>query len=188
MMIPMQNQCGCPPVRFGLSQREKIHITSSRGAGIAYIEIENGPYLVLPTEEANDNGERPINVISSNMVWLDASSTSRIKQPATGASGEKDPEIVFLWGKPEKDQLNGTLVKLPAEFDGELQSQGARLQAVVIHGHSKLKRPNGSNFKTLEPGSYVSSEGQAKHEILCEANEGCLVYVRSVGNFTIHSN
>ncbi len=30
----------------------EIRITSSRGAGVAYIEIEEGPYFVLPEEQA----------------------------------------------------------------------------------------------------------------------------------------
>jgi hypothetical protein len=43
------------------------HITAADGASnLAYIEIEDGPYLVRPADEAFDNGERPINVHASN--------------------------------------------------------------------------------------------------------------------------
>ncbi|MEM7344045.1 MAG: DUF4437 domain-containing protein, partial [Chloroflexota bacterium] len=42
---------------------------------VAYIEIQHGPYLVMPPEEAMDNGERAINVHAGNLVWLDASAT-----------------------------------------------------------------------------------------------------------------
>ena len=47
---------------------------------MAYIEIDEGPYLVEPTENAFDNGERPVNLDRSNLVWLDASDLSWVEQ------------------------------------------------------------------------------------------------------------
>ena len=46
------------------------HITAGRpGAGAtAFLEIMEGPYLVQPSDQAYDNGERPINVAANNVV------------------------------------------------------------------------------------------------------------------------
>ncbi|SMP67609.1 protein of unknown function, partial [Neorhodopirellula lusitana] len=73
------------------------HITAARGLTTAYIEIDKGPYLVMPTEEAFDRGERPVNVDASNIVWLGPSSTTWIQSAATKAPA-KQPQIAFLWG------------------------------------------------------------------------------------------
>lgn len=174
-----------PTGSFWTQPAGEAHITSSRGPGVAYIEIEKGPYLVLPVDQAQDNGERPVNVVPSNLVWLDASNTSLIESPATESSG--GARIAFLWGQTQGQQLYGTLVRLPAGFTGELRSQAESLQAVVIDGEVQHQLEGDSETKTLAPGSYVSSQGELTHRIQCEAEDGCLVYVRSRGRFTIHS-
>lgn len=161
----------------------EVHITASRGVGIAFIEIEKGPYLVLPTEEAKDNGERPVNVDPSNLVWLDDSNTSWIVGPPKQTG--KKPKITFLWGTPSDGHLSGTLVKLPAGFRGKIDVQGESIQAVVIEGQTTMQLPNDGNAKTLTPGSYAASKGKVTHSISCEANEGCVFYVRSIGKYQI---
>ncbi|QDT48674.1 DUF4437 domain-containing protein [Symmachiella dynata] len=160
------------------------HITAARGPSVAYVEIQEGPYLVLPTEKATDNGERPINLDASNIVWLDASSTSWIDQPAQ-ASSAVGPEIAFLWGKPQKDQISGTLVKLPAGFTGMIQTPDSTFRAVVIQGQPQVKASGLADAKTMAPGSYFSSQEKAEHQIACEAEDGCMIYVRTKGKFNI---
>lgn len=57
----------------------EAHITAAKGENVmAYIEIDEGPYLVKPTEQAYDSGERPVNVDADNIVWLDAQKTNWI--------------------------------------------------------------------------------------------------------------
>ncbi len=166
----------------------EVHITSSRGAGIAYIEIGSGPYLVLPTEQANDNGERPVNVTPSNLVWLDASTTSWI-QPAANANGTKQAELAFLWGAPHADQRSGSLLRLPAGFSGSLSGRdGKSLQAVVIQSNVQLAKPGQSEPPTLTPGSYFTSEDATSHRLRCEPDSGCQIYIRSEGDFTVAPN
>ena len=71
-MIPRPLTCGCRTGSFWTQPKGEVHITAAKGTtNVAYIEIEEGPYLVLPTEEAFDSGERPINVDASNIVWID---------------------------------------------------------------------------------------------------------------------
>lgn len=163
----------------------EVHITASRGVGIAFIEIEKGPYLVLPVEKAHDNGERPVNVDPSNMVWLDDSSTSWIASPQNKTN--KKPMMTFLWGTTTGDQLNGSLIKLPAGFKGKINSQGESFHAVVIEGQTTLQRPDGSESKTLRPGSYAVSQGAVTHQISCDADSDCIIYVRSKGNYKVVS-
>lgn len=154
------------------------HITAAMGSkNIAFIEIEEGPYLVRSTDEAFDNGERPVNVDKSNIVWLDASNVTWIDRNAKGT------KVAFLWGKPNEGELNGSLIKLPAGFNGEIRSSGVDLKAVVIQGspHYQSKKKQ----EILEPGSYFGSTGSASHQILSPKES--ILYVRTIGQFEIIS-
>ena len=164
----------------------EVHITSSRGVGVAFIEIDKGPYLVLPTEKARDNGERPVNVDPSNIVWQDASSTSWVGKPTK--KNNRGPMIAFLWGIPKDGQFNGTLFKLHAGFSGEILSQADSFQAVVIEGQPKLHLSGGGEIKSLTPGSHIASKGVVTHQISCEADDGCVIYVRNKGKFKVIPN
>ena len=161
----------------------EIHITSAKGTeNIAYIEIEQGPYLVLPVEQASDNGERPVNIHKSNLVWLDASNTAWInsKNPTAPKDG---PKIAFLWGTAEDDDTNGTLLTLPPGFMGSIQTRGIR--AIVIEGRSAYKTPDLTETTTLDPGSYFGARGDSTHILSCGEEEGCTVYLRSNGKYEV---
>ena len=174
-----------PAGSFWTQPKGEVHITAAKGTDtLAYIEIEEGPYLVLPAEKAFDSGERPVNVDKSNIVWLDASDITWIDQPGMQAS-TNGPKVAFLWGNPQDDQLNGTLVKLPAGFTGKIRSHGSTFRAVVIQGRPKHLLPGETDVKTMEPGSYFSSKGESVHQISCEAGEGCIIYVRMEGKFDV---
>ncbi|MEM9691973.1 MAG: DUF4437 domain-containing protein, partial [Myxococcota bacterium] len=91
------------------------HITSARGKDtLAYIEIDEGPYLVHPAAEAFDTPERPVNVHVSNIVWV----------PSDHASSPI--EVAYLWGRPHRGTLHGLFVKLPAEAKAALDPREAR--------------------------------------------------------------
>jgi len=182
---PKAGEMWMPAGSFWTQPAGEAHITAAEGSNnVAYIEIEEGPYLVLPTEEAFDNGERPVNVNKSNIVWLDASNINWIDQPSTSSSS-KGAEIAFLWGTPQEGQLNGTLVKLPAGFTGMIRSHSSVFRAVVIQGQPQYQVPNETDFKTLEPGSYFSSKGESMHQLSSEAGEESIIYVRTNGKFDV---
>ena len=62
-----------PAGSFWTQPAGEAHVTAANGkSNIAYIEINSGPYLVQPTERAFDNGERPMNVDPSHIVWQDS--------------------------------------------------------------------------------------------------------------------
>lgn len=163
----------------------EVHITSSRGAGMAYIEIESGPYLVMPVEEASDSGKRPVNVDPSNLVWLGASNTSLIERATN--SPEQEAQITYLWGKPNGNNLYGTLVKLPSGYSGELRSDADRLQAVVIEGQTDIQVSRNTKSQSLTAGSYVASNSKVVHKLECK-EDACLIYIRAQGHFSIRSN
>ncbi len=171
-----------PPGSFWTQPVGEEHITAGKGGkSLAYIEIEKGPYLVRPSEEAYDSGERPVNVDPSNIVWLDASNLRAIE-----ASAPSDgPELAYLWGNPQDNQRNGTLVKLPAGFSGTLRSQGTSFRAVVIEGQPRFHTPDKSTATSLEPGNYFGGEGKREFTLSTEANNATILYVRAEGNYDI---
>lgn len=157
-----------PPGSFWTQPKGEVHITAAEGSdSLAYIEIEKGPYLVLPEEEHFDSGERPVNVDEQNIVWLNASDISWIEQ--AGA------RVAFLW---QEGELNGTFIKLHADFDGTIESSGSTFRAVLIKGELEYED------KDLAPGSGIEAVGPASLEI--EADAETVLYVRSDGKYTIN--
>lgn len=176
-----------PVGSFWTQPAGEAHITSAEGkANVAYIEIEEGPYLVLPEEEAFDNGERPVNLDASNVIWLDASNINWINLAGMTAF-EDEPEIAFLWGQPQDGELNGTLIKLPAGFTGEIRSYGSIFRAVVIQGQPQYQVSGETESKILAPGSYFGSKGKSVYQISSKAEEESIIYVRTEGKFDIIS-
>lgn len=156
------------------------HITSAKGTeNIAYVEIDNGPYLVKPIEEAFDNGERPVNIDASNIVWLGADKTSIIE---TTKDIKNDAEVAFLW---EKNGIQGNLIKLPKGFKGAIKSAGSIFYAVIIQ--DELIYHYSNSKKVLDPGSYFSSEGKSEHQLSVDSKKECQVYIRTNDDYKIVS-
>jgi Domain of unknown function (DUF4437) len=166
-----------PAGSFWTQPKGQVHVTAAQGTDtLAYIEIEEAPYLVLPPEEAFDSGERPVNVDASNIVWIDQSG-----MPPSA----KGPKVAFLWGNSQDDRLNGILIKLPARFTGTISSHGSTFRAVVIQGQPRYQVPGETDVRTLEPGSYFSSKGESVHQVSCKAGQECIIYVRTEGQFDV---
>ncbi|WP_299486319.1 DUF4437 domain-containing protein [Acaryochloris sp. IP29b_bin.137] len=179
---PDAHKMWLPAGSFWTQPAGEVHVTAADDSNnLAYIEIEEGPYLVHPPEAAFDNGERPVNVDKSNLVWLNASNITWVDQPEM-PDGAK---VAFLWGNPQEDQLNGTLIKLPTGFTGEIQSQSSTFRAVVIQGQPSL---HSGQTNALEPGSYFGSQGETVHQVSCTANEECVIYVRAQGKYNVVSS
>ena len=114
------------PGSFWTQPKGESHITSARGEeNIAYVEIDRGPYLVKPINEAFDSGERPVNIDASNIVWLNNSKTKWITL-------ESRAEISFLWQSKDNNGLKGLFIKLQKEFNGKLESDGKILHSIII--------------------------------------------------------
>ncbi|MFK8101170.1 MAG: DUF4437 domain-containing protein [Saprospiraceae bacterium] len=166
-----------PAGSFWTQPAGATHITAAKGAeNIAYVEIDNGPYLVKPIEEAFDNGERPINIDKTNLVWLTAAKTKIIDQAKSNVA------VAFLW---ENNAMTGNLVKLPTDFDGEIISDGAQFHAILIAGEAEYFVPQSKETKSLDPGSYFTSTGKAKHEIKISKGLETIIYIRTNGELKI---
>lgn len=162
-----------PAASFWTQPKGEVHITAAKGSrNIALVEIDQGPYRVLPVEQAFDSGERPVNIDASNIVWVDAPGS---------AHGAK---IAYLWGNMHEGESNGTFIKLPAGFTGTIRSYGSVFRAVVIKGQAQYPL-NAADIKILEPGSYFSSQGKVVHSISTKAGVASIIYVRTNGQYEI---
>lgn len=176
---PKAEQMWLPAGSFWTQPAGEAHITAADGDNnMAYIEINSGPYLVKPIEEAFDNGERPLNVDKSNLVWLDAADITWIHQSDQDTGS---PKTAFLWGKPEPGELSGTLLKLPPAYSGTIRSSGNTFRAVVIQGDLAY----GESAKTLAPGSYFGAEVVSMHQIASNPKEETIIYIRTDGKLEL---
>ncbi|RTE52011.1 DUF4437 domain-containing protein [Arenibacter aquaticus] len=155
----------------------EAHITAADGEdNLALLDIQEGPYLVKPMSEAFDNGERPINIDESNLVWLHAKDMEWVSE-------KSKVETAFLWGSHETNQLRATLLRLPAGFKGSIKNLSPNFRAVVISGKVTHQFSKKDDENVLEPGSYFSAEENAS-PVLSAATEA-VIYIRSNGNFKI---
>ncbi|MFG0246012.1 MAG: DUF4437 domain-containing protein [Phycisphaerales bacterium JB052] len=185
---PNAEEMWLPSGSFWTQPAGDTHITAAQGQfNLAYIEIDEGPYLVKPTSEAFPSADVSINVDESNLVWLDASSISWVDLPNHGgaASGTK---IAWLWGDPQDDQPSGSLVQLPAGFQGEIRSHAPSFHAVVIQGTVTLHGDNTAGWTELEPGSYFGRAQNPNTPIAVSAHHQVMLYIRTDGRYEITAN
>lgn len=164
------------PGSFWTQPVGESHITSAKGEeNIALVEIDHGPYLVQPIEEAFDNGERPVNIDASNLVWLGS-------DKSTWIDSRSNAQLSFLW---ESNESQGVFIKFPASYTGKLESNGSVLHAVVIEGELNYELPQSQETKLLDPGSFFSSTDKAVHKISNLNKEDVVVYIRTNGQIQI---
>lgn len=163
-----------PAGSFWTQPKGHVHITSAKGENtMAYIEIDEGPYLVMPPEEEFHSGEVAINVDETNVIWLDESNIKWVKNG--------DAQVAFLWGDANKDKLRGYLLRVPANFKGKIKTTANEFRAILAKG--ELKHTDSKQL--LKPGSYFSSTGNKAHQIECTASSECIVYIRTNDKFNI---
>ncbi|MEN0061101.1 MAG: DUF4437 domain-containing protein [Myxococcota bacterium] len=163
-----------PAGSFWTQPKGQVHITSAKGADVlAYIEIDEGPYLVKPVEAAFSTEEVPINVDRSNLVWLSA-----LDRTAMGPM----PKVAYLWGQPEDEHPSGSLLRFPAGFEGSILTDGPAFRAVVLQGQPVLGEVEAIG---LELGSTFHSKGPSLHHVSCRSSEDCSFYLRVEGGFTV---
>ncbi|GGW93276.1 DUF4437 domain-containing protein [Alteromonas halophila] len=150
------------------------HITAANApANMIYLEIDSGPYMVKPVEAEFDNGQHPINVHASNLVWLDAKASELIE--GAGIS------IAHLWQK--KDRTQGEMIRLAADTSVALNTDTDTLKLVVIAGRPEYRSAQEQDGIMLDPGSFVSSQGKVEHTFTTDSKT--ILYVRSQGNIRV---
>ena len=99
----------------------------------------------------------------------------------------KGPKLLTFGGDTQQGKLTGTFIKLPAGFSGKIVSHGSTFRAVVIKGFPRYKMSQ-TDVKTLEPGSYFSSDSEsAVHQVSSKAEEESIIYVRTDGMYDVIS-
>lgn len=167
------------PGSFWTQPKGEAHITSAKGTeNIALVEIDKGPYLVKPVEEAFDSGERPINIDITNIVWLDHYQSDWIS-PSSNA------KISFLWDSKSRDHMRGVFIKLPENFNGQIESNGSVLHSVLIKGELNYFVPGSKETKVLDAGSYFGSTDKAIHTLNNKNNQEVLLYIKTNGSIKV---
>lgn len=158
------------PGSFWTQPAGESHITSARGnENLALVEIDKGPYLVKPKTEAFDNGEKPINIDITNVVWLNRDKSNWI-------NSNSEAEISFLH---KNKGLQSLFIKLPPSFKGSIISDGSVFRSVIIKGELKYILDENNQSKVLNVGSYIGSSGEAYHELSNPTEKECLIYIRT---------
>lgn len=174
---PGADEMWMPAGSFWTQPRGAIHITAAdSGRSLAYVEIEEGPYLVRPPEKAFTTEEVPLNLDATNLVWLD-----QPRIPSTRGG----PRLAFLWGDPHGGEAYGTLVKLSAGFAGTIRNHGSTFRGVVIQGRTMLGMPDLANSHILDPGSYFEAKGESAGRVSCSPADECLIYVHTDGHYEV---
>ncbi|NKF49021.1 DUF4437 domain-containing protein [Shewanella sp. WXL01] len=174
---PSAEKMWLPTGSFWTQPAGENHITAADGqTNLIYLEIDSGPYLVQPSSEHFDNGERPINQHSSNMVWLAPTDATAVNQ--------SNAQVTYLWGSTKIGEMGGAMIKLPAKFDGELKVTADEFRTVVIAGELDYQSKEQPSIN-LKPGSYVSSNGEFSHQLQTEV--ATTLYIRTNGSFNLNS-
>lgn len=172
------------PGSFWIQPAGENHITAARpGSGAtAFLEILSGPYLVQPAAEAFDNGERPVNIESSNLVWMSAEDFSWISASSDKRGG---PEVALLWGELRSGSLNGSFIRLPAGYSGGLSTLSGLLRAVVVRGDLAHSISDAPMTSVIGPGGFFESASSVEHSLSCQSGFECIIYLRTRGKFRV---
>ncbi|WP_394130885.1 DUF4437 domain-containing protein [Shewanella maritima] len=173
---PSAEKMWMPTGSFWTQPAGENHITAANGDNnLIYLEIDSGPYLVKPSEEQFDNGERPINQHVNNMVWLGSEQLSVV--------GNSQAKVSYLWGNVSAGQSHGMLVSLPAGFTGDIQVNAAEFRSVMISGEMTYQSKEIADKTRISQGSYFESTGKFSHQI--HTQKPSLLYIRTDGEMKL---
>jgi len=181
-----------PTGSFWTQPAGEDHTTAANDStNLIYLEIDEGPYLVKPSNAHFDNGERPVNLHINNMVWLHDSDLATLS-----ADGVK---ATYLWG--DTQDVFGSMLFLPAGFNGTITAYGQSFKAVVIKGavnytysdaqitqHTAMGSTDsdeGNKTIALGAGSFLESTGESQHKVNNTSDGEVLVYIRADKPFQV---
>ena len=181
-----------PTGSFWTQPAGEDHTTAANDStNLIYLEIDEGPYLVKPSNAHFDNSERPVNLHINNMVWLHDSDLATLS-----AEGVK---ATYLWG--DTQDVFGSMLSLPAGFNGTITAYGQSFKAVVIKGavnytysdaqvtqHTAMGSTDsdeGNKTIALGAGSFLESTGESQHRVNNTSEGEVLVYIRADKPFQV---
>lgn len=182
---PQADERWMPAGSFWTQPRGSVHITAARGSDIlAYIEIDEGPHLVRPVEEAFSSEDEPMNIDASSIAWVDLLSVFP-GEPFVASTSAEGPEVALLWGDPGDDQPSGILFKLATGSAIRMRSHASTLRLVTIQGRQDLREADEAGIANMEPGGYLGSTRGSEVHVSCNAGTDCIVYVRAEGRLEV---
>lgn len=167
---PNAEKLWMPTGSFWTQPAGEDHTTAANSdANLIYLEIDSGPYLVKPSKQKFDNGERSLNLHRDNIVWLNPSDLNNIKADGVGSA--------YVWVSTAG--MNGSLLKLAVGFKGEITTSASEFRAVVIAGAVEYNSKEQKESLNLNPGSYLESTGQFTHTIANNSDTESIIYIRT---------
>ncbi|CAA0093691.1 Uncharacterised protein [Zhongshania aliphaticivorans] len=167
---PNAEKMWMPAGSFWTQPAGEDHTTAANTeTNLIYLEIDSGPYLVKPSTAQFDNGERPLNLHRDNIVWLGDSDLNDIQ--ANGV------QSTYVWGSTA--DMNGSMIKLPVGFDGEIITDASEFRAVLISGSLDYSSKDQAAPQHLSAGSYVESTGGFTHKMKNKGNTESTLYIRT---------
>ena len=173
---PSAEKMWMPAGSFWTQPAGENHTTAANAdTNLIYLEIDSGPYLVKPSSENFDNGERPLNLHRDNIVWLNASDLDDIHVDGV--------QTTYLWGSMA--DMNGSMIKLPPGFKGDVKTDASEFRAVVIAGAVEYHSQEQETALNLSPGSYVESTGAFTHSIENKGDTPATVFIRTNSEYQV---
>jgi mannose-6-phosphate isomerase-like protein (cupin superfamily) len=173
---PKAKKMWMPTGSFWTQPAGEDHTTAANGeTNLIYLEIDAGPYLVKPSAENFDNGERPLNLHKDNIVWLDSNDLHDISA--------KGVQSTYVWGSSA--DMGGSMLKLPAGFTGTITTQASEFRLVLISGEISYNSEQQSAAKQLKAGSYVESSGAFTHHITNNGDQEVSLYIRTNNRYQV---
>ena len=93
--------------------------------------------------------------------------------------------MAFLWRDVQRDQRNGSFLKLAPMAQVEMRGNEAWLHAVVIQGETEVQRQGEAHPSRMTVGSYFAAKNGLANKVTCESDAACLIYVSTRGKYTV---
>ncbi len=78
------------------------------------------------------------------------------------------------------------MVKLPAGFDGTIETKASEFRAVIIAGTVYYNSEGLNSPQVLSAGSFVESTGSVIHQIKNKADTAATIYIRTNSRYQVN--
>jgi len=82
--------------------------------------------------------------------------------------------------------MNGSMIKLPAGFKGEISTDASEFRAVIIAGAVNYNPSEQNKAQNLSAGSYVESNGRFAHSLENNSDKPATIYIRTNSKYQVN--